>query len=204
MVLAIGVSLISSIVVLYGFPSTTSSEDPQLDHESFAAPYPADIEKYYKVKASDPYLTIHENWIDTEMSCEFCTRIEYNPGVGKGELTFSSDKIHNFKTAKQLSFFIMGEEGEEKVKFKVAGKKNAKFSGRIDYKLSSEPLTLTPQWRKMELDLSKTDLTGVTNPLTIQTQNVDGKGPMVFYIKAIRYDTKMAEDPVSLTNSDVQ
>jgi hypothetical protein len=210
--LAVGTTLLSSIVVLYGLPPANSGGTHELLHESFAAPYPVDIQKVYSKREvsgainGSPHVIVHESWVNTEISCEFCMRIEVPPSyVGNVELAFASDKIHGYNDAKKLSFFIMGEDGDEIVKFKTVGKKNldknSKLSRTTTYEMDTEPVPLRNDWQKIELDVSKVGFTGITSPLAIQALEKGGSDPMIFYVKAIWLENKIADNPLPVKKS---
>jgi hypothetical protein len=145
--LVLVISVAASIITLGGIfyanylsPTTLFGLDSLLhehqlasvaSHEAEAAPLPRMIDDLLKqnVKAGDAVrpqnLIIEEDFIDPDNHCEFCQRYEYTPGAaGKAGIAYGTDngKAVNLAGAKKVSFYVMGENGGERLKFKVAGR----------------------------------------------------------------------------------
>ena len=106
--------------------SSSSDPDPSsLINEAAAQKAPYKVDHHLKVseKAGDP-LRIEENVNDGEQHCEMtCKYIEYQPGSqGKSALAFTTASPVDLSGAQKVTFFLMGENGGEKVKVKIAGK----------------------------------------------------------------------------------
>jgi hypothetical protein len=190
--------------------------DDAFDHVALAQSLPLPIDFHYKIKekvgdAADgnKYVEIDENFIDSENSCEFCTYIKVKPGPTKQTgFVYTNDKGLDLSSAKSVSFFAMGLDGGEKLKFKVAGKtvvdevKKGPFMPDVNapgldlfkgkkFALATEEVTLEKDWVPFSVDLTnvpKEQLTGVTHPFAIEMSNI--KGEQEFYIKNIIYRTE--------------
>ena len=177
--------------------------------ESEAVHFPAHIidiytrsEKYYD-NLDGGYLYVHDNIVDSRRNCEFCTSVDYQQGFSTGtlDLSWAADKQFDLKGAKKVTFYVMGEDGGEKVQFKAAGKKIDKLiSGNIakdvEFGIESKPVVLTDEWEKFEIDLSKEDLTGVSNPFAVGIDRDFNDGPVRIFIKAIMLEDDPVQDPL--------
>ena len=178
-------------------------------HTAEAASLPLSIdfhstlkERVGDAKTGTTYVKINEDFIDSENHCEFCTRIEVVSGPkGESGVAYVLDKALDFSNAKSVTFFAMGEEGGEKVKFKVAGKKLAQDAiprpgpfTEHKFALTTNEVTLNKDWRKYSVDLTGADLTGITHPFGMEMSPSKAVGKQVFYIKYIVYDSDKAED----------
>jgi hypothetical protein len=157
------------------------------------------------------FLKVNEEFIDPENHCEFCTRVEYVPGP-EGEAGFSYEDLKglDLSNAKKVRFWVMGEEGNEKIKFKLAGKSLDKIQDRLDrlesrlnsifeserFALTTEEVTLDNDWKKYEVDLSGVDLKGITHPFAFELAE-NGAEKQVLYIKGVIYDDEPAEDALT-------
>jgi hypothetical protein len=194
---------------------------------ALASGFPTDVEASGSFKLSEKAgdgqantrsIIVHENVIDTERHCDFCTAIEYTPGPkGEAGVSYKALKGVDLTGAKRVTFFVMGEKGGEKVKFKVAGKildivgtnsttsadsgngdklfKNRKF-GAV-----TKEITLDKTWKQIEVDLvdkkgSPLDLSKITHPFALQVLKGSDNSKVVVYFKAIVYDSKVAKNPV--------
>lgn len=158
-------------------------------------------EKYYDT-LDGGYLYVHDNIVDTRRHCEFCTSIDYQPGLSTGELdlTWAAEKEFNISAAKKVTFYVMGEDGGEKIKFKAAGKKLDKLlDGKPDdvaFDIVTQPVTLDDEWKKFEIDLTKANLAGVSNPFGIAVDKEDNQGPVRVFVKAIVLEDEPAAAPL--------
>jgi hypothetical protein len=183
--------------------------------ESEAVHFPAHMidiytksEKYYD-NLDGGYLYVHDNIVDSRRHCEFCTSVDYQQGFSTGtlDLSWAADKQFNLKGAKKLTFYVMGEDGGEKVKFKAAGKKldkliNGKPAKDVEFGIESKPVVLTDEWEKFEIDLSKENLTGVSNPFAVGIDRDFNDGPVRIFIKAIMLEDDPAQDPLPEDEDD--
>ena len=107
------------------------------------------------------FLDVNEEFIDPENHCEFCTKVEYVPGP-EGAAGFSYEDLRglDLSNAKKVRFWVMGEEGNEKIKFKLAGKSLDKIQDRLGRlqdrldRLESGPAGIFESWwsANMEAD----------------------------------------------------
>jgi hypothetical protein len=93
------------------------------DASAQSVPFRVDHHLKIKEKVGDP-VTIVENINDGEQHCEAsCKYIEYKPGrAGRAGLAFIADTPADLSGAKRVHFFLMGENGGETVRVKLAGK----------------------------------------------------------------------------------
>ncbi|MGI0006261.1 MAG: hypothetical protein ACREAI_07585, partial [Nitrososphaera sp.] len=178
--------------------------------ESEAVHFPAHMidiytksEKYYD-NLDGGYLYVHDNIVDSRRHCEFCTSIDYQPGFSTGtlDLTWAAEKQFNINGAKKVTFYVMGEDGGEKVQFKAAGKKidriiDGKAITDLAFGVESQPVVLTDEWKKFEIDLSKEDLNGVSNPFAIGIDKDYNDRPVRIFIKGILLEAEPAQDPLT-------
>jgi hypothetical protein len=206
------VLVLSVILPLYVIPSLSGSihEDSHELGSAEAVKFPFEAERVFSLReiggasviGSDP-ISIHENVVSGKIGCEFCSRIEYTPGImGRTELSFASDKSYDLTGAKKVSFFVMGAEGDEVITVKAAGKKvidqNTGKVSDIKYKTHSKPVKLEKNWKKLELDLGNGSLKDITNAFGIEINKDDNNGnkPVVLYIKEIIFEKSSASNPL--------
>jgi hypothetical protein len=223
-------SLATSIMAIQSFTSDStlfhvghdSSVLPDSPHTASAASLPLPIDFHYRIKekAGDAaegtrYAEIDEEFINTEIHCEFCTHITVKPGPrGQAGFAYVSDEELDLSAAKSVTFFVMGGDGGEKAKFQVAGKSSsapAEGTGRgnsndvnasssppglfkdKDFAISTEEVTLEDDWTPLSIDLSKTpkeQLRGVKYPFAIEMSQM--RGAQEFFIKHVKYETEEA------------
>lgn len=160
-------------------------------------------------EAGSEFLKVNEEFIDPENHCEFCTRVEYVPGP-QGEAGFSYEDVTGLDLAgaEKVRFWVMGEEGNEKIKFKLAGKSLDKIQDKLTSKLTksifkterfaltTEEVTLDDDWKKYEVDLSGVDLKEITHPFAFELSE-NGAQKQVLYIKGVVYDDEPAVDALA-------
>ena len=170
------------------------------------------------------FLNVNEEFIDPENHCEFCTRVEYVPGP-EGEAGFSYEDLRglDLSNAKKVRFWVMGEEGNEKIKFKLAGKSLDKIQDRLGrledrldrlesrlggifeserFALTTQEVTLDDDWKKYEVDLSGVDLKGITHPFAFELAE-NGAEKQILYIKGVVYDDEPAENPLATVEEEI-
>jgi|GEM_PF-5350552 len=184
--------------------------EDRTDQDAYAANYPLVIEHDDKYKLRElsgdartkrSSLEVFEsNVVDPDQSCEFCTLLRYTPGGQQyGGVAYTGDKPIDLSKAKRLTLFAMGEDGGEKIKIGVAGKK-VKANGEVKYALRSKPITLTNDWTPIEIDLSKLakkHLVDVTYPFGIDVLKSNDKTSSV-YLKYVTFDLDIAENPTEM------
>ena len=161
---------------------------------------------------------VNEDFVNPENHCEFCTRVEYTPGPeGLAGFSYEDAAGLDLSNAKKARFWVMGEEGNEKIKFKFAGKsldkvqdKLGKLSGKLTksifkterFALTTQEVKLDKDWKKYEVDLSGVDLKGITHPFAFELAGNGGQKQIV-YIKGVVYDDELAENPLAATAEEV-
>lgn len=193
---------------------------------ALASGFPTDVEATGSFKLSEKAgdgqtntrsIIVHENVIDTERHCDFCTAIEYAPGPkGEAGVSYKALKGIDLSGAKRVTFFVMGENGGEKVKFRVAGKildivdtnstladseKGDKLFKNRKFGAVTKEITLDKTWKQIEVDLvdkkgRPLDLSKITHPFALQVMKGSDNSKVVVYFKAIVYDSKVAKNPV--------
>lgn len=194
------------------------SED-RAPHDALAANLPLVVDHVdkYKLKdlSGDAKVTksslevFASTVVDPDQSCEFCTLVRYTPGAQQyAGISYTSDLPVDLSKAKRLTLLVMGEDGGEKIKIGIAGKK-VKANGEVKYALKTKPITLTNDWTPVEIDLSKLakkHLVDVSNPFGIEVLKSKDATSSV-YFKYVTFDLDIAEDPietVSDTSSETQ
>src|SRR5215218_3891620 len=193
-----------------------SSSDPDpssLINEATAQQAPYRVDHHLKVseKAGDP-LRIEENINDGEQHCEMaCKYIEYQPGSqGKSALAFTTSSPVDLSGAQKVTFFLMGENGGEKVTVKIAGKDpGAGIKGdpllKEKFELSSGQVTLSNDWQRYEVPLKGTDLKSIKAPFGMDIFKGTGSAKQVIYLKYIVYDNTAVDQrfllPVNATGN---
>lgn len=173
--------------------------------------------------AGSRFLIVDEDFVDPENHCEFCTRVEYIPGP-RGVAGFAYEDLTglDLSNARKAQFWAMGEEGDERIKFKLAGKSLDRIQDRIQdrlgqrsdrlasegiftterFALTTQEVTLDDTWQKYEVDLTGADLRDITHPFAFELSEDDDR--QVIYIKGVVYDDEPAEDPlVTISSSGI-
>jgi len=218
LVLTVSTALVLSVLLpLYFLPFLTGSggglshedEEHQLGTAE-AVKFPFEVERVYNLKeiggaspiASDP-VVIHENVVSGRIGCEFCTRIEYVPGMmGRTELSFASDEGYDLTGAKKVTFFVMGAEGDEVITIKAAGKKivdqNTGKISEVKYKTHTKPVKLEKTWEKLEVNLGQGNMKDITNAFGIEIKRTDNNSdkPIVLFIKGIVFEKSASSNPL--------
>src|SRR5918993_966888 len=71
-----------------------------------------------------------QHWIDNEIHCEDCLRLDIpNNGKKAGAAFSSNGAVFNFEEAKKITFYVMGEEAGAKVNFKAVGNDKGNNTG---------------------------------------------------------------------------
>ena len=156
-------------------------------------------------------LRVYEDYIDTDNHCEFCTRVEYTPGVqGVAGMAYVDVKGHDLTGTKRVTMYVMGISGDEKIKFMVGGKKFDKTKDKISYQgifkdqkfaKVTQNISLDKNWKKLEVDVSNGDLKDITHPFAFEITKGKGTEKVVFYLKYVVYDAQNAKNPVPTENN---
>lgn len=165
--------------------------------------------------AKNGNMKVDEDFVDPENHCEFCTRVEYKPGQeGKAGFSYEDPKGQDLSGAKKVSFWVMGEEGDENIRFKVAGKSLDKMQDKLGkeleklekkiggifedegFGLTTKEVTLEKDWKKYEVDVSGVDLKDITHPFAFELSG-NGAAKEVVFIKGVVYDDEPAKDALA-------
>lgn len=190
---------------------------PEPVPESEALELPVDLSRVYTEPdrsyntLDGSYAQVLENIVDTRRHCEFCTVIEFRQGSSSDPVDVSWSALRNFNIegAQKVTFYAMGDEGGESVVFKAAGKKvDGLLGGRLakvlDFDVATEPVRLSGEWQKYEVDLSDASLAGVTNPFGISLEDNQNSGPVRIFVKGMVLEDKPATDAVPLQEEPAQ
>lgn len=177
----------------------------------------AELQMAGDAEAGSHFLQVEEEFVDPENHCEFCTRIEYTPGPqGRAGFSYEDAAGLDLSNARKASFWVMGEEGDEKIKFKLAGKSLDRLQGQLQdrlgrlsnnifqnerFALTTQEVTLENTWNKYEVDLTGVDLREITHPFAFELS--EDAGTQVVYIKGVVYDDEPAVDPLAATAEDL-
>ena len=187
-----------------------NGDDIPSGHNAQAASLPRMIDDLLKqnLRAGDAavpgdrYLKIDEDFIDPDNHCEFCQRYEYTPGPnGRAGIGYSAGdgKTIDLSEAKKVFLFAKGEDGGEKLKFKVAGRD---ASESVDNVTSS---SLTDANGKTAAGESKLlagggeksrNATGSSPAATVQSSSITGLSDNLFKGKLFAKNT----NEISLTH----
>src|SRR5918992_3390380 len=170
-----------------------------------------------KVAGDANNIKVNEDFVDPENHCEFCTFIEYTPGQrGVAGFAYVNDAGVDLTGAEKVRFWMMGEEGNEKIKFKIAGKRspdniqqdrppNSSPNRPTDsifeserFALTTEEVTLVNDWRRYEVDLSGVSLDDITHPFGFELSKGNGAQKQVIYIKGLVFDEGPVEEQYAL------
>jgi hypothetical protein len=220
LVIALTAVFVGSMLIVFPFSAsiiTNSNSHGSQAHQAEAAALPMFVVEKFPDKEfagdasnSQSKLKVNDEFIDPEHHCEFCTRVEYNPGnLGEAGFAYKSTNPIDFTGAKKVHLWIMGQDGGEKVQFFVAGKridnttqsnntinsptknlfKNEKFG------VTTDQLTVDKDWKRIDIDLKGTDLKGITHPFGLEIFKGSGHNQVV-YVKGLTYDTQPPENPI--------
>jgi hypothetical protein len=156
-------------------------------------------------------IKVNEDFVDPENHCEFCTFVEYTPGQrGVAGFSYENDAGLDLTGAKKVRFWVMGEQGNEKIKFKIAGKSLDKIQDRPQnrptnsifesesFALTTDEVTLANEWRRYEIDLSGVSLDDITHPVGFELSKSNGVQKQVIYIKGLIFDDEPVEEQYAL------
>lgn len=158
-------------------------------------------------------IIVNEDFVDPERHCEFCTLIEYRPGPqGVAGFAYENDAGLDLTGANKVRFWIMGEQGNERIKFKIAGKSGVdsmedrrpnrptnSIFGSESFALTTEEVTLANDWRRYEIDLTGVSLEDITHPFGFELSKGNGAQKQVIYIKGLVFDDDPVKEEYALT-----
>ena len=129
--------------------------------------------------SSSQEITIDDSFVDPEIHCETCTKVESRPD---GESAIEAAYVTNatdLSLASKLTWWAMGD-GE--VTFRVAGSSGTNDS--ISYAKEVAAM-LDDEWRQVEVDLNGTDLQNVTHPFGF---SLTEPGDRTMYLKGMIFN----------------
>jgi len=146
-------------------------------------------------------VVIDENFqlLDSESTNnESVIRIEYKPKVTDKEqwagiywllpeCNWGDEPGINLKNFTRLSFMAKGENGGEKMEFKLGGIKGEN-SDSISTAKSTDLITLTTDWKEYPIDLKNFDLSNVLGGFCWVVTSKDNQNGCSFYLKDIMYE----------------
>jgi hypothetical protein len=206
-----GVFSLDSIIIL----STGHDNHVQ---EAGAQALPFEVRDHFsekKIAGDANNIKVNEDFVDPENHCEFCTFVEYTPGPrGVAGFAYENDAGLDLTGAKKVRFWMMGEEGNEKIKFKIAGKSSDNIQDRPpnsspnrptnsifeseSFALTTEEVTLASDWRRYEVDLSGVSLDDITHPFGFELSKGNGAQKQVIYIKGLVFEDEPVEEAYTL------
>jgi PKD domain len=168
-----------------------------------------------KIAGDANNIKVNEDFVDPERHCEFCTFVEYTPGPrGVAGFAYENDAGLDLTGAEKVRFWMMGEEGNEKIKFKIAGKSSDNIQDRPpnsspnrptnsifeseSFALTTEEVTLASDWRRYEVDLSGVSLDDITHPFGFELSKGNGAQKQVIYIKGLVFEDEPVEEAYTL------
>lgn len=149
-----------------------------------------------------PDFSINKDFVDPDANCDFCTQVIYNPSVkGRGGILYQVPPI-DLSDSKRLVFFVRGQNGNEEIYFVGAGKIQGQFQGNVSYVtdlfpdqsfgFKTNPVTLTQNWKRYEVNLSGLDLKGISYPFGFILGSNQSSENQIIYLKGVTYDSKSA------------
>lgn len=163
------------------------------------------VERNGEAKDNPSRVKIDSEFVDPDEHCEFCYRIEIEPGAtGKLGAVLKANKLYNLQNAERVYLFARGEVGGEDLQFNAAGKYvdgrlNGKDTKLMKYAFTSDNMKLKKDWQRYEMDLSSADLQDITHGFGFEVakSSLRSSGePIVIYLKGITFDDIPAENPV--------
>jgi PKD repeat protein len=200
---------------IFSFDSIIFSKEHKYQvQEAEAQALPFEVRDHFSEKklAGDANnIRVNEDFIDPENHCEFCTVVEYRPGPqGVAGFAYENDTGLDLVGAKKVRFWVMGEEGNEKIKFKIAGRSldniqdrrpnrptNSIFESE-NFALTTGEVTLANNWKRYEVDLAGVSLDDITHPFGFELSKGNGAQKQVIYIKGLVFDNEPVKEEYAL------
>ena len=161
-----------------------------------------------------------QHWIDNDIHCEDCLRLDIPNNGKKAGAAFSSDgAVYNFEEAKKIRFYVMGEEAGAKVNFKAVGNDKGNNAGgggnnnnssnnkdlftNQEFALTSQNVTLNQTWNYLEMNLEgvQQKLTNVKYPFGLEVAQGKGQATTIIYVKGISYSSEPVQEQYLLEPS---
>ena len=164
-----------------------------------------------------------QHWLDNEIHCEDCLRLDIpNNGKKAGAAFSSNGAVYNFEEAKKMSFYVMGEVAGAKVNFKAVGNDKGNNAGGVgagggrnnssnnnnlftnqEFVVSSQNVTLNQTWNYLEMSLegAQQKLANVKYPFGLEVAQGKGNAVTVVYLKGITYSSEPVQQEYLLEPS---
>ena len=164
-----------------------------------------------------------QHWLDNEIHCEDCLRLDIpNNGKKAGAAFSSNGAVYNFEEAKKMSFYVMGEVAGAKVNFKAVGNDKGNNAGGVgagggrnnssnnnnlftnqEFVVSSQNVTLNQTWNYLEMSLegAQQKLANVKYPFGLEVAQGKGNAVTVVYLKGITYSSEPVQEEYLLEPS---
>ena len=155
----------------------------------------------------------YQHWIDQDIHCEDCLRLEIPNTENKIGAAFSSRANYNFEEATKVTFYVMteDEEGGASFSFKAVG--NDRDDGTTtnvpaddlfknqEFALTSQNVTLNQSWNYFEMSLEgvQEKLVNVKYPFAFELEQSRGD---IIYFKGIVYSNEPMLEQYALDSSD--
>ena len=146
-------------------------------------------------------LVIDNDYIDSDNSCELCTKIVYTPGTKHvAGIAYKDEKL-DFGNAKRIVFFARADPAQE-VSFVAIGNDTHSSTAndtdifqRINWAIVTENVTLSDNWQRFQISVNDTALSDAVYPFGIQLAS-NSSQKQIFYIKGVTMDNKPAINPM--------
>lgn len=127
-----------------------------------------------------------------------CVRFQYIPGgfswAGVYWLPQGTGKVwgdhpgRKIEGAVKLGFWARGESGGELIKFEVGGITSGTYHDSLDVVMDPNPVALTTQWQKYEIDLKGADMSSVVGAFAWSAATDGNPHGATFYLDGIRFE----------------
>jgi hypothetical protein len=148
-----------------------------------------------------------QHWIDQEIHCEDCLRLEIPNNGEKIGVAFSNAIGYNFEDAKKITFFVRPDVEQEgsTVSFRAVGNDNNNSTTSVsaedlfknqEFAVTSQNVTLNQSWNyfEMSLDGVQTELSNVKYPFAFEVEQGTASDTTILYLKGIMYSAEPPDD----------
>jgi len=160
-------------------------------------------------------LLIQNEFVDPQRYCEFCNHFVQRFNVTSQGMIAAVPPyaLNNIQGAKRITFFAMGSEGGEKIRFLAAGNNIfvSSYKTNEDAKNSSSQassaadkflvktnyITLTNDWQRYQINISNIMWNGNFFPFAVQSIRSGDLKISEFYIKDITFDAQAASNSLN-------
>jgi hypothetical protein len=107
---------------------------------------------------------------------------------GTGTSSWGDHPGRKIENVQKLVFWARGESGTELVKFQIGGVKSGKYQDSLDLVMDPNPLPLTAQWQRYEIDLKNADMSSVVGAFAWSAATDGNPHGATFYLDGIRFE----------------